>query len=95
MNLTEEQAIALAELEIHKSMTDREIVEFQLFEPKQCMPFGVFKEAVEKVLDRRVFVHEFAFAERLQEEYLGDRQPPTFEAIMDLIPADKRIFIKL
>ena len=57
------------------------------------MPFSVFHEAVEKVLDRPVWTHEFALPERLRAEMLGERSAPTFKEILDLIPAEKKIVI--
>jgi len=91
--LTKEQAIKFAESGIWKEWTDHQIVEFQLFQKKLCMDFGRFHEAVEKVLDRPVYTHEFAWPEHLREEFLKERDKPTFEEIINLIPKEKRILI--
>lgn len=91
--LTEIEAIAFAESDVWKEWTDEQIVRFQLFQDKLCMDFSRFNEAISKVLDRDVYTHEFAFHEGLIKEYLGVKNAPTFEEIMDLIPEEKRIII--
>lgn len=93
--LTTEQAIELAKSGIWKEWTDEQIVRFQLFQTKLCMDFSRFHEAMGKVLDRPVFTHEFADQESLIKEYLGTKPPPTFEEIIDMIPKDKLIMLKL
>jgi len=91
--LTEEEAIALAKTEWWKSKTAEEIVKFQLFQKRLCMDFGDFHEAVEKVLGRPVWTHEFAHWNALIKEYLGKKPKPTLQEIMDLIPSKKRTII--
>lgn len=91
--LTKEQCIALAETEWWKDLSHEEIVRFQLFHKKLCMPFSVFHESVEKVLDRPVWTHEFAFYDRLVKEYLGESGKPSMQDIIELIPEDKRVIV--
>lgn len=91
--LTKKQAIALAESGEWKDWTDEEIVKFQLFQNFLCMDWSRFCQAVEAVLGRGVYTHEYAKPELLQEEYLGNRPTPTFEEIISQIPADKLIVI--
>lgn len=91
--ITKEQAIKLAESKFYEMLTSDEIVKFQLFEPKLCMPFNVFHEAIEKVLDRPVYTHEFAFIDELKKEYLKEIPTPTLEQIINLIPEEKRLII--
>ena len=74
-------------------MSSKDIVMFQLFQNRLCMDFGDFHEAIEKVLGRPVYTHEFAHPENLQQELLGDKPAPTLEEIIDLIPKEKRIII--
>lgn len=94
--LTKEQAILFGENKMYLKMTHEEIVRFQLFQKNLCMPFSVFHEAIEKVLDRPVYTHEFGLNyEGLVKEYLGEQDPPTFEEIINLIPEDKRVIINL
>jgi len=91
--LTEEQAIKMAESEIWKEWNYEQIVRFQLFQRRLCMPFDKFHEAVEKVLDRPVWTHEFAYSDRIMEEYLGTKEKPSMEEIINLIPEEKRMVI--
>ena len=93
--LTREQAIAFAKSEVWKDWTDDQIVRFQLYQQLLCMPFDRFHKAVEAVLGRPVWTHEFADWKHLQEEYGGKRKAPSFEKIMDMIPEDKRIILEV
>lgn len=89
--MTREEAIKLADSEFWKDMTKAEIAEFQLFEDRLCMPFDVFHAAVEAILGRPVFTHEFANADYLRSELLGGRDAPDLEEILNLIPPEKLI----
>jgi hypothetical protein len=91
--LTEAQAKALAESKFWEPMSHRERAEFQLFTRRLCMPFSVFHEAMEKSLGRPVWTHEFADQESLQQELMGHRPPPSFDEIMNMIPAKNRIVV--
>jgi hypothetical protein len=91
--LTKEQAIKLYESEWWKDASDYDIVKFQLFEDLLCVPFGEFHRAIEKVLGRPVWTHEFAFIDGLRNEFLKDKPAPTFEEIVNLIPEEKRILV--
>ena len=92
--LTKEQAIAMAESGAWKDWTDEQIVRFQLFQNRLCMDFSRFHEAMGNVLDRPVYTHEFAYPDKLKEEYLGVKEKPSMEEIINLIPEEKRIIIK-
>ena len=93
-SIGEDRAIALAESGWWESCTDREIVSVQLFTEELCTPFGRFQEAVEKVLGRPVWTHEFAFNyDGIVSEFLGEKQPPTLEEILDMIPEEKRLMV--
>lgn len=91
--LTKEEAIKLVETKWWEGADNYNIVKFQLFTDKLCMPFDVFHEAIESVLNRPVFTHEFAYVDDLRKEFLGEKQTPTFEEIINLIPKEKRLFI--
>lgn len=91
--LTEKQALAIAESDVWKNWTDEEVVKFQLFQERLCMNFSRFHSAIEKVLSRPVFTHEFAFPEYLRKEYLKEKEPPSFGEILGLIPKNKLIGI--
>lgn len=91
---TTEQAIAFADSKIWESWSHEQIVRLQLFQEKLCVPFDRFHEAIESVLGRPVFTHEFGLNYKgIVLEYLGERPPPTFDEIVNLIPKEKRIII--
>lgn len=83
--LTEQQAIAIGESKIYDNWDYNKKAGFQLFQDKLCMPFSAFHEAVEKVLKRPVFTHEFGFNyEGLIEEYLKYNIEPSIEHFQDV-----------
>lgn len=69
----------------------REIAKFQLFTRELCMPFDVFHHALEEALGRPVWRHEFGFdVDGLIQEFLGERDMPRSDEILQLGPAEKR-----
>ena len=88
-----EAAIAMAETKWWEGKPYHEIAMTGFFIRELCLPFDVFHEAVEKTLGRPVWTHEFATPGRIGRELLGQREPPTLEEIMNLIPAEKRILV--
>lgn len=93
--LNKEESLKFFESDIWKNWTPKQIVELQLFQKRVCVPWGLFRESIEKVLERPVYTHEFAFAENLKKEFIGEKKAPTLEEIINLIPEKKRIIIKL
>jgi len=91
--LTREQAIQVAETGCWKNWTDEKIVMFQLYQECLCMDFSRFHEAMEHVLERPIWIHEFAYWDLLIAEYEEKREHPTFEQIMNLIPKDKKSMV--
>ncbi len=92
--LTKEQAIAFCENRLYEGMTARQIAEFQMEQDRLCVPFDVFHEAIEKALGRPVYTHEFGLnRDGLLKELRGEKEPPTLEEIINLIPEDKRIIL--
>lgn len=92
--MTKDEAMAMYESGWWKEKTPREIVAFQLFEPKLCMNFGDFHEAVEQVLGRPVFTHEFGMnLDGLKAEFNGTEPAPTLTEIIDQLPADKTVIV--
>ncbi|MBR4757397.1 MAG: hypothetical protein IK084_01175 [Bacteroidaceae bacterium] len=92
--LTEKQAIAFHDSEVWKDWTSRQIAEFQLEQDRLCIPFDVFHKAMEETLGRPVWTHEFAFSrDELRKEMYGEKPTPSFEEIINLIPANKRTLI--
>ena len=93
--LTKVQAKAFYDNKLYEGMTHRQIAEFQMEQDRLCVPFNVFHEAMEKTLGRPVFTHEFAFRDELRKELLGQKEPPTFEEVCNLIPKDKLVLIQV
>ena len=92
--MTREQAVALFDTLWWIDRDPANIVAFQLFEERLCMPFDKFHEAVETALGRPVWTHEFGSGVKgLREEFLKERPARTFEEIMALIPKDKQILV--
>lgn len=91
--LTQEQAIAFGQSVEWRNWTSEQIVRFQLFQDRLCVDFSAFHKAMEDVLGRPVFTHEFAYQDHLIKEYLGEKDAPTFDEIIGLIPEDKRVVI--
>ena len=95
-SIGKEAAIALAATKWWESKTDQEIALFQMQTVELTMPFGRFHEALEKSLGRPVFTHELGLnAEGIYAELIGEKEPPTFADILELIPAEKRIIVSL
>jgi hypothetical protein len=91
-----EKAIHLADTEWWKDKSAREIVKFQLFTQELCMPFAEFHRAIEEALGRSVFKHEFGMnLDGIIQEFLGERDAPTMQEIIELIPEGKRIVIEV
>jgi hypothetical protein len=91
--LSKEEAITLHTSEVWKSWSKEDIAAFQLFQKRLCVPFDIFHEAIEEVLDRPVYIHEFAFVEELKKEYINKGPMPSFEHIIGLLPKNKTILI--
>ena len=83
--MTKEEAIELCESGWWKTASDNEIVAFQLFEDRLCLPFSEFHRAISAVLGRPVYTHEFAFRDILQEEYLTNRPLLTLGESMSIL----------
>ena len=90
--MTREEAITLYESKFYEEMSSHDIALFQLSEDRLCMPFDVFHEAIEYVLDRPVWTHEFGLnLEGLKAEMEGKISKPTLKEIIGLIPEEKRL----
>ena len=88
--LTEDEAIALYKSEIWKDWTKEDIAGIQLYQDRLCVPFDVFHEAVEKVLDRPVYTHEFGSNGLLREEWEGTVPMATFDDVLAKLPKISR-----
>lgn len=91
--MTREEAIALDSSKWWESVGMAKAGFLQLHQPLLCMPFEKFHEAVEFLLGRPVWTHEFAFSEKLKQEALdGDR--PSVQEILALIDIDKLVILQ-
>jgi len=94
IEINKEMAIQLAESKFWETMSAKDIALFQLEAELLCMPFEVFHKAIEEALNRPVYTHEMGLNWKgLREELLGEKEKPTFDEIINLIPKDKRIII--
>jgi len=92
--LTKEEAIKLYESKIWEKWTKEKRAYFQIYQDKLCMPFDKFHEAIEHVLDRPVFTHEFGLNRNgLIAEMEGKKPKATLMEIIELIPEEKRLII--
>ena len=91
--LTKAQALKIYNSGAWKTWTDEQIVRLQLYQDRLCVDFGRFHAAIEKVLDRPVWTHEFAFPQALREEYEQKKPAPTFKEIFGLLPPEKTILV--
>lgn len=93
-SIGKEKAIALFDSGWWKGEDAKTVAKFQLFTDELCMPFGDFQEAVEKALGRPVWTHEFALNfDGIAQELLGEKDAPSMQEIIDLIPVEKRILV--
>ena len=91
-----EAAIALAGTNWWEGKSHREIAGFQLFTDELCCPFTVFHEALESSLGRPVWTHELGMnADGIRAEFNGEAESPSFEDILNLIPAEKRLVVAI
>ena len=92
--MTREEALAKAATRWWESATDREIAEFQLAEPLLCLPFGEFHRAVEAVLGRPVWTHEFARFDWLLAELRGEREAlDPMDSLRAIVGPDKPVIV--
>jgi len=82
VQLTTEQAIEHYNKGEWKQWSAQQVVEFQLFQRKECMDFGHFSKCVSEILGRPVFTHEFANQDMLVAEYLGKTGKPSLSDII-------------
>lgn len=91
--ITKEQAILIYDSGIWQDWSDEEKVRFQLYQNRLSMPFDEFHSALEVVLNRPVYSHEMF--ENLRAEFEGKQPAPTLDELINMIPADKRLIIKM
>ena len=93
--LTEAEAIKMAGSNAWKDMTPTELFAFQLSQSRLCVPFSELHRCSEEALGRPVFTHEFATPDNLREELVGVKQAPSFDEILNLIPEEKLLVVRV
>lgn len=92
--MTRDEALAKMATGWWHGKSAREIVAFQLYEDRLCMPFGVFHKAIGEALGRPVWTHEFGLnVDGLKAEFEGKRGPASMAEIIGQLPADKTIIV--
>lgn len=93
--LTKNQAIEMAKSEWWKDKPAKDVALFQMQQDKLCMDFSEFHRCMEETLGRPVWTHEFASSNRdaLMKELLGEKEPPSMNEIISLIPQQKLIIV--
>jgi hypothetical protein len=95
-SIGKDRAIALAKTEWWKGLPARQIAKVGLLTQELCLPFDVLHGAVEEALGRPVWTQEFGTNfDGIVQELLGEKDAPTLQEIMDLIPAEKRIIVEV
>lgn len=89
--MTEQEAIEFHESGKWGAMSAQEIVNLQLFQDRLCVPWDVFHGAIEEMLGRPVWTHEFVDIDLLRAEYAKACPAPTMEQIVEQLPKDKVI----
>lgn len=84
--MTAEQAVEMAKSQWWEGMAAADVVSVQLYEEKLCMDFSAFHAAVEEVLGRPVWTHEFAWPAKLRAEFEGRVPRASFADVMAKLP---------
>lgn len=93
-SIGKEKAIELFHSGWWKGRPAKEVAKFQLFTDELSMPFDEFHKVLEEALGRPVWTHELGLNfDGIALELLGEKDAPTMEEILNLIPEDKRIVI--
>jgi len=93
-SIGKEKAIELAKSGWWKGRPAKEVAKFQLFTGELAMDFGDFHAALEEALGRPVWTHELAMNfDGIAMELIGEKDAPTMEELIGLIPSEKRILV--
>ena len=95
-SIGKEAAIAMAESGWWIGREDKEVAKIGMFTKELCLPFSELHRALESALGIPVWTHELGLSfDSICQELLGEKDPPTIEDIMNLIPEDKRVLVTL
>ena len=68
-----DEAITIHDSEQWKEWTNEQVVAFQLFQERLAVPWSVFQLAMDDVLGRPTWTHEYTDVDKLKTEYLSLR----------------------
>ena len=92
--ITRNQAITLFESGAWKQWSNDKLVWFQLNQNLLCVDWSHFTDAIESVLGRSVYLHEFGVNRQgLIDEFKGIKSPPSLDDIISMIPVEKIIVV--
>jgi hypothetical protein len=80
--LTQEEAKSFFDSEEWKTWPPEDLALFQLYQDRLCVDFSTFHQAIEKLLGRGVFTHEFADPRTLRLEAEGRLPAPDINGII-------------
>lgn len=92
--LSKDESDTFLNNKLYEYMDYRQRAIFQLETDYCCMPFDVYKEAVEKTLGRPVDGREFSYPETLKIELYKNEKRPNFEEMIGWIPKEKWSLIR-
>jgi hypothetical protein len=74
--MTRRTALALYNCGWWKDLNARDILSFQLFEDRLCMPISLYQQCLTEVLGRPIFTHEMGTTgwEEMKAEFLANTQ---------------------
>jgi hypothetical protein len=94
-SIDKETAIKMYRSNWWEGMEPKKIATIGLITRELCLPFDVLHKAVEESLGRPVWTHEFALDFKgIYLELIGEKDAPSMEEIINLIPEEKRIVIR-
>lgn len=92
-DITVAQAKELYDCKWWEQFTKSQAALLQLHQDMLCMPFSLFHEYAEVLLERPVWTHEFAYADTLKKEAAGELRKPSFAEIVMKLPLEKYIIL--
>jgi len=94
--LTKTQAVAFIETKAYEDLTYKQIADFQILQERVCVPFSVYHGAATEATGRCIMSDELYHPLGMKGiiiDLMKKAPISTFDEIMELIPAGKRIEI--
>jgi hypothetical protein len=91
-----ENAIKMSDSKWWEGMEPRKAAIIAISTAELCCPVSVFWEILSNALGRAVYTHEMVWGfKNLYLEIIGEKDTPTLQEIIELIPEEKRLVIQL